>query len=164
MKVFIGVLFYMGVYSIGSTECAVYWNLSPKTPFYLIIYNVMSCTRFHQITRYFKASNAYEESLMDMQGEDWWKKVNPLCTNFRNRNMEAIQSGRDVALDKILIKCHGRSKHILQIPSKIAGKGYKAYACSFIGYMWNFVFTSRTEKIAEVPKVTNERQISTMVK
>jgi hypothetical protein len=55
--------------------------------------------------------------------------------------MKAIQSGRDIALDKILIECHGRSKHTLQIPSKTAGKGYKAYACCFIGYMMEELHT-----------------------
>jgi hypothetical protein len=78
--------------------------------------------------------------------------------------MEAIQSGRDIALNEILIKYYGRFKHILQILSKAAGKGYKAYACCFISYMWNFVFISRTEKIAEVPRAKNVWQISTMIK
>jgi hypothetical protein len=36
-------------------------------------------------------------------------------------------------------------------------------AC-IIGYLYNFVFTSRTEKIAQVPMKKNERQISIMVK
>jgi hypothetical protein len=164
MKVFIGILFYIGVHPIGSTTCAEYWSRSPKTPYHPVVYNAMSSNRFHQITRYFKASNAYDESSMDMQGDDWWKKVDPLCTNFRIRSQEAIQPGRDVALDELLIECHGRSKHTLQIPSKAAGKGYKAYAACFIGYLYNFVFTSRTEKIAEVPKATNVRQTSTMIK
>jgi hypothetical protein len=33
-----------------------------------------------------------------------------------------------------------------------------------IGYLYNFVFTSRTEKIAQVPIKKNKRQISTMIK
>lgn len=70
--------------------------------------------------------------------------------------MKAIQPGRDITIDEHLIKCNGRSKHILQILTKAAGKGYKAYMICTIGYFYNFVFTSRTEKIAEVPK-KNER-------
>jgi hypothetical protein len=77
--------------------------------------------------------------------------------------MEAIQSGRDITINEHLIKCNGRSKHTLQIPTKAAGKGYKAYMTYTISYLYNFVFISRTEKIAEVLK-KNERQISTMVK
>jgi hypothetical protein len=34
---------------------------------------------------------------------------------------------------------------------------------SVIGYFYNFVFTSRTEKIAEVLIKKNERQISTII-
>jgi hypothetical protein len=52
----------------------------------------------------------------------------------------------------------------LQILSKAAGKGYKVYTACIIGYMYNFVFISRTEKIAEVPLLKNERQIFTIVR
>jgi hypothetical protein len=78
--------------------------------------------------------------------------------------MEAIQPGRDIAIDEHLIECKGRSKYILQIPSKAAGKGYKAYMACTIGYLYNFVFISRTEKIAQVLMKKNERQTFTMVK
>jgi hypothetical protein len=78
--------------------------------------------------------------------------------------MEAIQPRRDIAIDEQLIECHGRLKHTLQILSKAAGKGYKVYAACIIGYMYNFVFTSRTKKIAEVSLIKNERQISTIVR
>jgi hypothetical protein len=69
MKVFIGILLYMGVHPISFTKCAAYWSRNPRTPFHPVVFNAMSYTRFHQITRYFKASNAYEKTLMDMQNE-----------------------------------------------------------------------------------------------
>ena len=90
--------------------------------------------------------------------------MDPLRTNFRNRSTEVIQPGRDVAIDKYLIKCQERSKHTLQIPSKAAGKGYKAYMACTISYLYNFVFTSRTENIAEVLMEKNERQTTIMIK
>jgi hypothetical protein len=90
MKVFIGILLYIGIYPIDSTRCAAYWDRNIKTPFYPVVFNAMSVTRFNQITRYFKISDAYEKTFQDMQGEDWWKKADPLCTNFRNRSMKAI--------------------------------------------------------------------------
>lgn len=71
IKVFIGILLYMGVHSIGSAKCAAYWSQSPRTPFYPVIFEAMGCTRFYQIGRYFKASNAYEEAFQDMQHKDW---------------------------------------------------------------------------------------------
>jgi hypothetical protein len=74
--------------------------------------------------------------------------------------METIQLGRDIAINEHLIKCKGRSKHTLQIPSKAAGKDYKAYMACTIGYLYNFVFTNRTEKIAQIPiKKTNARPL-----
>jgi hypothetical protein len=71
MKVFIGILLYIGVHLIGFTRCAAYWDRNIKTPFHPAVFNAMSVIRFSQIIRYFKVSDAYEETLQDMQGEDW---------------------------------------------------------------------------------------------
>jgi hypothetical protein len=163
MKVYVGILLYMGVHPIGSVKRVAYWNTSRGSPRHPAVQEAMGCTRFYQLCRYFKASNLFDEVSLDMHAQDWWKKVNPLVTNFRNRSREALIPGRDVAIDELLIEAKGRSKHTLQIPSKAAGKGYKVYALCTLGYLYDFVFTSRTEKIAEVGEVKNERQTSTMV-
>jgi hypothetical protein len=47
MKMFIGIIMYMGVHPIGSTECAGYWNRSRKTLWYLVIFETMGCIRFY---------------------------------------------------------------------------------------------------------------------
>jgi hypothetical protein len=70
MKVFVGILLYMGVYPIGSVDCSAYWDRGIKIPWHPVVFNVMGFNRFCQITRYFKALNAYEETFQDMQGED----------------------------------------------------------------------------------------------
>jgi hypothetical protein len=98
-----------------------------------------------------------------MQVKDWWKKVDPLVTRFRDRAKEALTPGRDVAIDEILVEVKGRSKHTLQIPSKAAGRGYKVYALCTHGYLYDFVFTSRIQKIAEVGEEKDVRQTFTMV-
>jgi hypothetical protein len=164
MKVFIGILLYMGVHPIGSAYRAEYWSLSRKTPQHPTVYEAMGCTRFYQLCRYFKVSDLHEEDSLDMQAKDWWKKVDPLVTLFRDRAREALTPGYACSIDEILVECKGRSGHTLQIPSKSAGKGYKVYALCVIGYLYDFVFTSRTQKIAEVPDKKGVRQTSTMVK
>jgi post-segregation antitoxin (ccd killing protein) len=47
IKVFIGILLYMGVHPIGFTECAAYWSRSPRTPFHPVVFNAMGYTRFY---------------------------------------------------------------------------------------------------------------------
>src|SRR5450755_2086769 len=77
--------------------------------------------------------------------------------------MEAFTPGHDIAINELLIEAKGRSQHTLQIPSKAAGKGYKVYALYSLGYLYNFVFISRTQKIAEVPVKKGVRYISIMI-
>jgi Transposase IS4 len=111
-----------------------------------------------------EASSATEEENWDMQGVDWWKKVESFLSAFRKRAQEAIYPGRDVTIDELLIKAYGRSPHTLQIPSKAAGKGYKIYAMCILGYLWDCFFTSRISGIVGVPKGTgDERATSVMI-
>src|SRR5450755_4455102 len=77
--------------------------------------------------------------------------------------MEAFTPGRDITIDKFLIEVKKRSQHTLQIPFKTAGKGYKVYALCSLGYLYNFVFISRTQKIAEVPVKKGVRYTSIMI-
>jgi hypothetical protein len=77
--------------------------------------------------------------------------------------MKAFTPERDITIDKLLIEAKGRSQHTLQIPFKAAGKGYKVYALCSLNYLYNFVFTSRTQKIAEVPVKKGVRHISTII-
>jgi hypothetical protein len=124
----------------------------------------MGCNRWHNIRRYFKVSNIYEEASLDIKHADWWKKVDSLITKFRERCREAFTSGRDCAIDELLFQCHDRSSHTFQIPSKAASRDYKAYGLNSHGYLYNFVFTSRSQKIAEIGKLPGERQTAIMIK
>src|SRR5450755_65691 len=128
-----------------------------------MIQGTMGCTRFYQLYRYFKASNLLDEASLEMHAKDWWKKIDPLITNFRNRAMEAFTPERDIAINELLIEAKGRSQHTLQIPSKAAGKGYKVYALYSLGYLYNFVFINRTQKIAEIPIKKGVRYTSTII-
>jgi len=76
----------------------------------------MGCVRWHQIQRYFKPSNVDEEDSLDMKGKDWWRKVDPLVTNFHDRSKKHFVPGRDVAVDELLLPCKGRSKHTFRYP------------------------------------------------
>src|SRR5450755_3557861 len=101
---------------------------------------------------------------MDMKGENWFRKVNPFFTRFRKRAHETLVPGKDVTIDKLLVQAEGRSLHTFQILNKATGKGYKVYALCVFGYFFDFVFTSRTEKIAEVEEIKEKRLTITMIK
>ncbi|KAF7501968.1 hypothetical protein GJ744_006158, partial [Endocarpon pusillum] len=84
--------------------------------------------------------------LLDNQ---WYKKVEPLATRFRNATTPQVyELPQNLSIDEQLVKFKGRSKHTIQMNSKAAGQGYKIYSlCSTDGYMIDFRFSSATEKL-----------------
>ena len=72
-----------------------------------MIQKAMGLRRFQQIKRYFKVFNIKKEFQMEMQSKDWWKKVDPLVSNFREQCCYYIKPGRDVSIDELLIQCFG---------------------------------------------------------
>jgi hypothetical protein len=83
---------------------------------------------------------------------------------FPQEMQETFTPGRDCSIDELLLHYHNRSSHTLQISSKDAGRDYKAYTLNIFDYLYNFVFINRTEKIAEVRKISEKRQTSIMIK
>ena len=78
---FIGVLLYMGVASMSRVPD--YWNIDPNRPIHDLIRKSLSCKRWEQIKRYLKISSPSDDEKLDTRGPDWWKKLEPLVTEFR---------------------------------------------------------------------------------
>ena len=142
----------------------MYWSTSPTDLSFPIIQKAMGLKRFQQIKRYFKVFNIEKQSQIEMQGKDWWKKVNLLVSNFREWCCHYIKPGQDVSINELLIQCFGWSKHTFQIPNKAASQGYKLYAICQQRFLIDFVFSSRTEKITEIQISKDERITSTLIK
>ena len=45
------------------------------------------------------------------KGADWWKKLEPLATGFREASLEYYEPGSIISIDEQLIKFKGRSRH-----------------------------------------------------
>jgi hypothetical protein len=136
---YIGALMLMGC---QSTSAVVdYWSTSEDKPVYPVS-GAFSRVRFQQISRYFKPSCKQDE-------EQFYDKVEPLATIFRDNSQKLVIPGSTVSIDENLIQAKVRSKHLLQISNKAAGKGYKLYTLCDGSYCYDFLYTSKSDKTPE---------------
>ena len=137
--VFLGILLLMGLDHSPAIEN--YWTNDLNKPIYIAIQRVMSLRRFQQIKRFLKISNPLNEP--DSSGPDWWKKLEPLVTEFQKASQEYYRPGPHVSVDEQLILFKGRSKHTMQMVAKEAGQGFKIYSLCGGNYLLAFLFASK---------------------
>jgi hypothetical protein len=89
---------------------------SEDSPLYLIRAYI-SLNRFQQISRYLKINQAgkINDNLKD---KDFWHKVDPLVTSFRQRCRADLRPGNTFSINEQLRRNRGRWKHALQILSR----------------------------------------------
>jgi hypothetical protein len=100
----------MGVHH-SDQPIEAYWNADDEAPINASLGRFMGSTRWKQIQRYMKVSDPMKEDQYDMQGKDYWRKVDPLTTRFRGRCRQGFKGGTHFFIDEELQKCYGRSQH-----------------------------------------------------
>ena len=80
----------------------------------------------------------------------WWHKLEPLASVFRKACLDSWLPSTHVAVDEMMIRCFGRSKHTYKMPNKPIAQGYKMFAICDGGYLLYFIWTSRSRKMTEV--------------
>ena len=140
-EAFLGILLCMGMNQTPATED--YWNRCSDKPIFMPIQQALSLRRFQQIKRFLKLNNGRTEPSGMGKGADWWKKLEPLATGFREASLEYYEPGSIISIDEQLIKLKGRSRHTLQITSKQAGKGFKVYSLCQDNYLISLLFASK---------------------
>ena len=63
--------------------------------------------------RFLKISNPDEDEIIDTRGPDWWKKLEPLATDFRKVSKKYWIPGSHVSVEEQLILFRGRSCHTM---------------------------------------------------
>jgi hypothetical protein len=141
MKVFLDILLYMS-HTVMS-RIRNYWNTNLNLAIHVLIFNVMSRTRWKQIKKYLKISNPLENRNLDTRDSDWWKKLESLTSEFRRTSKRHWLSDNHVSVDKQLIKFRERSCHIMQIVSKTTKVEFKLYSLCQKNYFYDFLFISK---------------------
>ena len=167
LRVYIGILLYMSLHPEG--EVATYWHRDILTGPNHTPALYMSLVRFTQLQRFLHIApvtgddvppqeyTADEiEQMTPAQRREvdkvWWGKIEPLVSMFRENCKSHIIPGSNVAVDEMMVRFHGRSKHTTKMPNKPILKGYKIWALCEQGYLYNFMHYSRLWKTVELPE------------
>ena len=143
MKCFIAQVVLMGVYRCRNL--VEFWrrlDFVGKRE----IWKGLGLVRFQQIKRYLHIEPVYIEP---RPSTEWWKKVEPLHTLLRERFQKALRPGSNLAIDEMMVRFSGRSKHTYRMPNKPISEGYRILALCWQGYTINWFYTSRATGIAE---------------
>jgi hypothetical protein len=166
MKVFAGVLIYMGIHKEG--DVAIYWNTDMSEGPIHTCASVMSRIRYSQLHRFFHVAvpspredprnsdamtdEQFEALPTDEKETSWWYKLEPFVTHFRHNCQVHWIPGDRVAIDEMMIKFFGSSSHTVKMQNKPIKMGYKIWACCEQGYLFFFLFYSRNEGTGELEK------------
>ena len=74
----------------------------------------------------------------------WWHKLEPMSSIAQQRCQECYLPSSNVSIDEMMVKCEGRSAHVLTMKNKPIDQGYKLFALADHGYTYNWVYHSRT--------------------
>jgi hypothetical protein len=165
---FIGTNMMMGVYKAPSVED--YWNTSIDKPIFPH-QQYVSREWYEQVSRYFKVNSPTEDV-----GDQFWRRVEPLMSSFRDASQRLVKLGETVSIDENLIASSNRSGDLIQIDNKAAGKGYKLYTLALHYYLYDWMYTSKKTQVPQaknyVPQATGyeddaftdtERMVLTLV-
>jgi hypothetical protein len=154
LKIWIGILIYMGVFS----NCSLpdYWKNNPLRPVHPIR-NYISQTRFEQILRYFHIADPSEVS------DSWTYKVNPLLDAVRSALMKYYTPQTNVSIDEAMIRFSGRSRDTFKMLNKPIDEGYKAICLADRGYIFDFRMPSRSRTTPEIKNIFTISEINCLI-
>jgi Transposase IS4 len=144
MRIFIALLIYIGI--VGTSNIESFWSDKSATykPMEFMIF-----FRFEQIKRYFHVS-APPSAPTSRSGSShlpmvrWHKKLEPLASLLRTKFQAYVVLGQNVSFDEMMVPFTRRSKHTLKMKNKLISEGFKIWALRDRGYLWDFLFYSRT--------------------
>jgi hypothetical protein len=132
MRIFIALLIYIGI--VSASNIGSYWDKDGLTIHRPM--ESMTFFRFQQIKRYFHVSPPITTQ--------WHMKLEPLASLLRTKFQAYVVLGQNVSFDEMMVPFAGRSKHTLKMKNKPVKEGFKIWALCDRGYLWDFLFYSRT--------------------
>jgi hypothetical protein len=150
VMVFIGVIIYMGLHT--ESETSDYWSTEATAPSHIIT-SFISLRRFQQIKRYLHISCSLTDINLDKNlstNSQWWYKVEPLSSHLQPLFRSYYIPSSYVAIDELMIRCFGRTKHSYKMPNKPIKQGYKLYGIADHGYIYSWIWSSKVFGLEEI--------------
>ena len=133
IRVYLGVHLYFGLYPLIVRRD--YWRLHNLGQF-------MGCTRFELIHRFFSPYAAPFP-----QNAPWFYRIQRIADLIRNACRNSYTPSSNIAIDEAMVAFEGRSKHTVKLKNKPIDTGYKVWCIGDHGYIWSWLFHSRTEGV-----------------
>jgi Transposase IS4 len=146
LKQWIGILVYIGLFP--SPSVLDYWCTGKEKPIHRMS-SIMSLTRFQQLKRYLHISDPDDTSSSTF----FFNKAEPLMTHVQEVSRRRWSPGRRVAVDEMMVMCHGRSSETVRMKNKPIGAGFQMWALCDSGYVYSFSLT-QTETLGGTHRST----------
>jgi len=123
LQKFLGITIMMEVIRLSNRS--QYWRQDR-----MVGKNTLSFRQYRQIKRYIHISmpEATANSRGSRTESPWWTKLEPLHSHSKHQSQTYFQPSTHVAVDEMMVRFTGRSKHTVRIPSKPIPVGYKVIA------------------------------------
>ena len=132
MRIFIALLIYIGI--VGTSNISSFWNKTGNTIHKPM--ESMSFFQFEQIKWYFHVSPPITTH--------WHMKLEPLASLLHTEFQAYVILRQNVSFDEMMVPFSGWSQHTLKMKNKPISEGFKVWALCDHGYLWDFLFYSRT--------------------
>ena len=76
----------------------------------------------------------------------WYMKLEPLASLLWTKFQAYVVLRQNISFDEIIVPFSRRSRHTLKMKNKPISKGFKVWALCDHGYLWDFLFYSRTSR------------------
>ena len=130
----------MGVHA--ETAIEDFWNTDPqKGPIHELLREAIPLKRWQQIDRFLHISKP--QLPQETQRESPFQKLEPLNKQLRQRFKQYWKAGTHLAVDKKIQRFIGRSKEIVNIPSKPTPEGFKIWVLANTGYVLDWLYHAK---------------------
>ena len=147
-RAYLGVSIWMGLHIESSIP--EFWNIDPqKGPVHEQVSKHISLVRWQQIDRYFHISKPHPPG---HKSETPFVKLESLSDTLRQVFKKYWKPGTHLAVDETIQRYMGRSKEIVNIPSKPTPEGFKIWVLANKGYILDWLYHARGTRKHEGPQ------------
>ena len=134
--VYLGIHLHFGLYPLAVRRD--YWRIHTLGQF-------MSRNRFQQIHRFFSLND--ENTVSPPPNAPWFHRIQHISDLIHTACQNAYIPSFHIAIDEAIVACDGCSKDTVKLKNKSIDTGYKLWCIGDHGYIWSWLFHSRTEGV-----------------